>query len=94
MYVISCVIDDEWYYAGFKFLEDATDPESTRPVFYAGMNDQMYLFDSIKQAIDAWEEIKGNFAGADLQDLAIRKIVFKRKKKLEVAKDGEENSGV
>lgn len=75
-------------------MEDATDPESTRPVFYAGMNDQMYLFDSIKQAIDAWEEIKGNFAGADLQDLAIRKIVFKRKKKLEVAKDGEENSGV
>lgn len=94
MYVISCMIDGEWYYAGFKFLEDDSNPDAIRPVFYAGMNDQMYLFDSIKKAMDAWEEIKNDFVGADLPELSIRKIIFKKKKKLEVPTNGNEDSGV
>ena len=94
MYVISCMIDGDWYYAGFKFLEDDSNPDAIRPVFYAGMNDQMYLFDSIKQAMDVWETIKESFTDSELPDLAIRKMVFKRKKRLEVPVDGKEDSGV
>lgn len=78
IYVISYFFDDTWWYLGH---DD----------FYGGISDRIIMFSSIKQAIDFWEENKYLYEGADLPNLAIRKIICRKKKRLEVPLYGNEN---
>ncbi len=89
MYVISYKSEESWWYIGFRSLDD--DPNDVQIVFYEGLNDHICFFNSIKQAIDFWEENKGAFINASMPELAIRKLVYKTKKKLEVLTDGVKN---
>lgn len=82
-YVISCEHEGAWYYAGYKF-DDDYGPEP-RMVFYEGFNDQTFFFTTIKDALDWWNTNKDLFNDKTFfNNVAVRKIVFKKKVNLKV----------
>lgn len=84
-YVISCEHDGKWYYAGFKFDDGYNYGEEPIMVFYEGFNDQTFFFTTIKDALDWWNENKGSFDDKSFfNNVAVRKIVFKKKVNLKV----------